>query len=85
MEWIPDSSDTLVHALHRSRDLLQLLSTRVSEQQGLFQDLIRLQISYANGLFAAINVLASYYRVATWSRRDGDFDLGVLAGEDLEV
>jgi len=85
MKRIPNTPHTLIRTLHRLRDPLQPLPARIPQQQHFFQNLIRLQISHADGFLAAVDVLASDYGVAAWSGGDGDFDLGVLAGEGLEV
>lgn len=78
MERTPHASDALVQTPHRLRDLLQLLSIRIAQQQRLVQNLIRVHVSHTDGLFAAIDVLAFDDGVFVRTRRYGDFDAGVF-------
>ena len=85
MERIPDTSDTLVHALNGLGDLLQLVAAGIAQQFSLLHDLLFLQTAHTDGLFAAVDICALDDGVFAWARRDGDFDLGVCAGKGWEV
>lgn len=81
VERIPNASDTLIHALHRLRDPLQLLTAGIPQKHCFLQDLILFQVSHADGLLATVDVVALDDWVLVRSRGDGDFDLRVLFGE----
>lgn len=81
VERTPDASDTLVHTPYRLRDLLQLLPIRITQQQRLIHDLIRVHVAHTNGFFATVDVLACDDGVLVRARRDGNFNARVLLGE----
>jgi hypothetical protein len=85
MERTPNTSHTLIQTLNRLRDPLQRLSARVAKQQGFLQNLVGLHVAHANGFLFAADVFAFEDGVAAGSGRDCDFDLGVVAGESLEL
>lgn len=77
----PDTSDTGVDTVDRFVDSLQLLSVGVAQKLSLLQDLDWLHIPNANGLFAAIDVVADNDGVFRRTGRYGELDLGVCGGE----
>lgn len=77
----PDTSHTLVDTLHRLRNPLQLLSTRIAQQLRLLQYLTRLKFPHADRFMASVDVVACYHRVFVRSGRDGDLDLWVGGSE----
>jgi hypothetical protein len=81
----PDTSHTFIQTLDRLRNLLQLLTARAAQQQRFFQNLVGCHVAHADGLFFAADVFALEHRVAAWSGRDCDFDLGVGTGEVFEL
>lgn len=85
MERIPNTSHTLIQTLDRLADPLQLLAARAAQQQGFLQNLSRLHVAHADCLLLPADVFAFEHGVFAGSGRDGDFDLGVGAGELLEV
>ena len=85
VERIPDTSYALVQTLHRLGDSLQLLAARAAQKQHLVEDLVRLHVAHADGLFFAAYVFSAKDRVSTGSRGDCDFDLRVGFCEALEV
>lgn len=85
MERIPNTSHTLIQTLNRLRNPLELLAARVTQQRGFLQDLVGLHVAHADGFFFAADVFSFEHGVAAGSGRDCDFDLGVVAGEGLEV
>lgn len=84
MEGIPYTPHTLIHARDRLPRPLQLLTTRALQQLGLLQDLAWLHVSHTDSALLAVDVGAADDGVAARTRRDGDFDAGVLAGEGGE-
>jgi hypothetical protein len=85
MERTPDTSHTLIQTLNRLRDSLERLSARIAKQQGFLQNLVGLHVAHADGFLFAADVFAFHDGVAAGSGGDCDFDLGVLAGESLEL
>ena len=85
MERIPDTSDTVVDTLDGLCDLFQFVTAGVAQEFSLFHNLLFLQTADANGLFTAVDICALDDGVFAWTRRDGDFDLGVCAGKGWEV
>ena len=81
----PNPPDTLIRTPHRLNNPLQLLSTRISQQLRLLQDLLSRKIPHANSFFSTVDVVALYYRVFARPGGDGDFDLRIRAGEGWEV
>lgn len=77
----PDTSNTLVDTLNWLGNPLQLLSARIAQQLCLLQHLFLLQVSHADCLLAAVDVVADYYWVFSWSRGNGHFDLGIRGCE----
>lgn len=55
---IPDAPDAFVCTGDRVSDFLQLFSAGFFEKIGLLENLVLLEVSNADGLFAAINVVA---------------------------
>lgn len=85
MERIPNTPDALVQTLDRLRHALELLAAGVAQQRRLLQDLVRLHVAHADGLFLAVDVTAAQHRVPARPRRHGHFDLRVGAREGCEV
>ena len=89
MEWTPNTPHTIVPTLHhppaRSVTLLQLLSTRISQQCRFLNDLQWCEVAYANSLLPPVHILAADNGMFAGSRRDGDFDARVLLGEAREL
>merc|ERR1712058_17032 len=81
VEGIPYTPHALIHTGHRLPRPLQLLTTRTLQQLRLFQDFAWLHAPHTDGPLLAIDVRAANDGVAARTRRDGDFDAGVLAGE----
>jgi hypothetical protein len=84
MERTPDTPHTLIRALNLLPDPLVHLTTRVSQQLRLQQNLLHLHIPHTYSLFLSIDVMTSNHRMRMWSRRDVDFDTGIRAGEAWE-
>lgn len=84
MEGIPYTPHALIHARDRLPRPLQLLTTRALQQLRLLQDFAWLQIPHTDSALLAVDVGAADDGVAARTRRDGDFDAGVLAGEGGE-
>ena len=85
VERTPDTSHTLVQTLDLLGLPLELLAAGVAQQRCLFQNLVGLHVAHADGLFLSADVFALHDGVAAGSGGDGDFDLGVGAGELFEV
>lgn len=81
---IPDTSHALIDTANGLGDAPQLVATGVAQQRRLFQDLARLEVAHANGLFPTVDVAALDDGVLVGPWRDGDFDLWVLGCEAWE-
>ena len=84
MEGRPDPPDALVDTGDGLLDTLQLLAAGLLEQGDLVDDLLGLEVAHADGLFAAIDVLALDDGVSVRTGGDADLDLGVLLGDGGE-
>lgn len=73
----PDASHTLVQTCDWLLGPLQLLSAGFFEQVGLLHNLLGLEVSDANGLLSAVDVVALDDGVFVRSWGDSDLDLGV--------
>ena len=80
----PDTPNTLIRTHNRFVRLLQPISTRLLQQVCLLHYLILLQVPNANGLLAAVDVVALDDRVTMWSGGYPDLDLWVLGSEGWE-
>lgn len=80
----PNTSDTLIQTRHGLPDPSQLLPARFLEQRNLREDLLFLHIADADGLFAAVDVVAFNYWVLFWPWGYADFYLWVCGGEGGE-
>lgn len=81
----PDTSDRVIDTRDRLLRPLVLLAVRLPEQVRFHQDLVLLEVSDANGLFAAVDVVALDNGVLVRARGDADFDLRVCGSERGEV
>lgn len=77
----PDTTHAGLGAGDGPVGLPQLLSAGVTEELGLLQDLVGRHVPHADGLGAAVDVVANDDGVLAGSRGDGEFDLGVGGGE----
>lgn len=87
MERTPNTPNTLLLALNplAPHNPLQLLPIRLLQQHALLQYLARFQVAHADGFLPAVDVGARDDWVLARSRRDGDFDAWIFAGEFLEA
>lgn len=81
MIWRPDTSHTVIDRLDRLSLLPQLLARRISQQDRLLQNRIRLQVAHTDCFLAAVDVGALDDGVLAGTRGDGDFDRWVGFGE----
>lgn len=73
----PDPSDGLVDGPDGLGDLFELLTAGVAEELELLQDLVGLHVADADGLGAAVDVVADGDGVFGGAGGDGEFDFGV--------
>jgi hypothetical protein len=81
----PNATDTLVDTRDRLLSPLVLLAAVLLQEVRLLEYLLGLEVSHADGLFAAVDKVAFNDGVLMWSRRDADFDLRVLFRESCKL
>jgi hypothetical protein len=81
----PNATDTFVDTRDRLLSPLVLLAAVLLQEVRLLEYLLGLEVSHADGLFAAVDEVAFNDGVLMWSRRYADFDLRVLFRESCKL
>lgn len=81
----PNTTHTLIQTRHWLLGSLQLVPAGLLEDRGLLHDVTGLEVSHADSLLLAIDVVALDDGVLGRSWRDADFDLGVFTGKSSEI
>ena len=77
----PNASNRRVDAANGLPEPLGLLAAGIAQQLRLLEHLQRLHVAHADGLGAAVDVVALQDRVLRRARRDDELDLRVGGGE----